>query len=87
VNPFVELPLDDDEGLSAACKLSGLYLISRQHHVEEIVEIRRPPVDRRVRPHHRFLIELHDLEVEKGWRSRSPRVRGRRFCFIQVLRR
>jgi hypothetical protein len=51
VTPFVELSLDDDEGLSTAYELLGLRLLSREHLAEEIVEIRHPRVGRRVGLH------------------------------------
>jgi hypothetical protein len=72
VTPLVELPLNDDEGLSAACESSGLRLVSRVHLAKEVVEIRHPPVRRRVRLHRWFPIELHDLEVGRSWRLLSP---------------
>jgi hypothetical protein len=50
VTPLVELPFDDDEGLSMACEPSGLRLVSRECLAEEVVEIRHTPVSRRVRP-------------------------------------
>jgi len=49
---YVELPFDDDEGLGATREPSGHRLISREHLVEEAIEIRCSPVDRRVGLHH-----------------------------------
>jgi hypothetical protein len=38
----------------------------------EVVDIRRPPVGRRVGPRRWFQVELHDLMVGKGQRLASP---------------
>ena len=46
---LVELPFDEDEGLGVTRKPSGLHLVSREHLVEEAIEIRCSPVGRRVR--------------------------------------
>jgi hypothetical protein len=37
VTPLVELLLDDDGGLSTACKPSGLHLVNREHLAQEVV--------------------------------------------------
>jgi hypothetical protein len=79
VTPFVELSLDDDEGLSTACELSSLRLVSREHLAEEVVKIRHPPVDRRVGLRRWFPVKLHDLEVRRSQRLTSPHAQGRQF--------
>jgi hypothetical protein len=44
VTLLVEFSLNDDKGLSVACKPSGLCLIRRDHHMDEAIEVRDPPV-------------------------------------------
>jgi hypothetical protein len=70
---FVELSLNDDEGLCAACEPSGLRLVNQEHLVEEVVEIRCHSLSRRVGNRRRFHVKLHDLKVGKGRRLTSPR--------------
>ena len=63
VAALVELPFDDDEGLGVMREPSGLCLVSREHLVEEAIEIRCSPVGRRVRLQHWIFTEFHDLGV------------------------
>jgi hypothetical protein len=76
---LIELPLDDHEGLSAACEPSGLRIVSWEHLAEEVGKIRHPLVGWRVGTCCLFQLELHDLVVGKGRRLASLRVRGKRF--------
>ena len=46
--------------------------------MEEVVEVRYPPVGQRVRLYHWILIKLHDLRVRWIRRLVSPRAQGRR---------
>jgi hypothetical protein len=73
VASLVELPVNNDERLSAMCELSGLYFVSREHLTEEVIEIRCPLVDQKVGLCHRIFVKLHDLEVGRSHRSVSPR--------------
>ena len=76
VATLVELPFDDDEGLSATREPSGLRLVGREHLVEEAIEIRCSPVGRRVGLCHWVFDEFHDLDV--GWNCGlvSPRAQN-----------
>ena len=58
---LVELPFDDDEGLGMTPEPSGLHLVGREHLVEEAIEIRRSPVNRRVGLCHWVFDEFNDL--------------------------
>jgi hypothetical protein len=75
VTLLVELPLDDDEGLSVACEPSGLHLVSREH----LAGIGHAPVGQRVGPRCWFHVKLLDLKVGKGWPVPAPRS-GSRAC-------
>jgi hypothetical protein len=48
VTPFLEVPFDDNEGLSMVCEPQGLHFVSWEHLAEEVVKIRHPLVSRRV---------------------------------------
>ena len=52
VAALVELPFDDDEGLSVTHEPSSLRLVGREHLVAEAIEIRCSLVGRRVRLRH-----------------------------------
>ena len=60
---LVELPFDDDEGLGAKREPSGLHLVSREHLMEEEIEIKCSLVGRRVGLCHWVFDEFHDFEV------------------------
>jgi hypothetical protein len=78
VTLLVELPLNDDEGLSAACEPSGLCLVSQEHLAEEVLKIRRPPVGRRVGPRRRSKLSSMTSWLEKvsGWQAPESEASG-----------
>ena len=61
----VELTLNKDNGLGATREPPSLCFVHRQRLTEEVVEVRRPPVDQRVRLYCWILVKLHDFGV--GW--------------------
>ena len=61
----IELVLNKVKGLDSTREPPSLRFVRRQRLTEEVVEVRCPPVDQRVRLYHWILMELHDHEV--GW--------------------
>ena len=61
----VELTLDNDKGLGATREPPSLCFVRRQCLTEEVVEVRRLPINQRVRLYHWILVELHDFRI--GW--------------------
>ena len=59
----IELTLNNNKGLGALRELSSLCFVHRQHLMEEVVEIRHPPVGQRVGLYRWILVKLHDFRV------------------------
>jgi hypothetical protein len=61
--PFlVELPIDNDKGLSSACEALGLYFVNGEHFTEETVEVWCPLISLRVRLSRWVLVDFHNHE-------------------------
>ena len=73
VASLVELTLNKDKGFGAMREPSSLCFVYWQCLMEEVVEVRHPPVSQRVRLYRWILVKLHDFGV--GWSRRlvSPR--------------
>jgi hypothetical protein len=57
---LVELPIDNDKGLSLAGEASGLYFVGGEHFTEKVVEVRYPLISLRVRLDHWVLVDFHN---------------------------
>ena len=67
----IELALNNDKG--TMCELSSLHFVHRQCLMEEVVEVRRPPIGQRVRLYRWILVKLHDFRDRWSRRLVSPR--------------
>ena len=64
----VELALNKGKGVGAMREPPSLYFVHRQYLTEEVVEVRHPLINQRVRLCRWILIKLHDFGV--GWSRR-----------------
>jgi hypothetical protein len=59
---LIKLPIDNGEGLSSVCEASGLYFVSEEYFMEEVVEVRYRPISLRARLGRSVLVDFHDQE-------------------------
>jgi hypothetical protein len=59
---LIKLPIDNGEGLSLVCEVSGLYFVSGEYFTKEVVEVRYYSISLRARLGRWVLVDFHDHE-------------------------